>query len=152
MGNSARGGEGESSVSLFSLPVVASSAASSECVCARSETLCPLACLTLRSPCLSKPLNKITIFHLSAGDVTFRNGTSTTGYEATETDSSGVGFPLDANLDLMSLLAEILSDQHVFFAGVSTTWRNAWGDLPKYTRAITPDTSVSQLQWSFVAA
>lgn len=59
------------------------------------------------------------------------------------------GFPLDTNRDVMALLAQLLSNQHAFFAGVSKGWRNAWGDFPKTTRAITADTSVSQLQWSF---
>ena len=49
----------------------------------------------------------------------------------------------------MALLARLLSNQHVFFAGVSKVWRSAWGDLPKTTQAITAETSVSQLLWSF---
>ena len=49
----------------------------------------------------------------------------------------------------MALLAELLSTQYAFFAGISKEWRNAWGELPKVTQAITADTSASQLQWSF---
>ena len=49
----------------------------------------------------------------------------------------------------MTLLAQLLSNQHAFFAGVSKEWRNAWENLPRLTQAITADTSVSQLQWSF---
>lgn len=49
----------------------------------------------------------------------------------------------------MTLLAELLSNQYAFFGGVSKDWKNAWGQQPKTTQAITPDTSVSQLQWSF---
>lgn len=39
--------------------------------------------------------------------------------------------------------------QYAFFSGVLKDWREAWGDLSKTTQAITADTSVSQLQWSF---
>ena len=49
----------------------------------------------------------------------------------------------------MALLVKLLSKQHGFVAGVSKEWRNAWGDFPKSTQAITADTTVSQLQWSF---
>ena len=49
----------------------------------------------------------------------------------------------------MTLLAQLLSNQHAFFGGVSKEWRNAWENLPRLTQAITADTSVSQLQWSF---
>lgn len=70
-------------------------------------------------------------------------------YAATEMTSSGVGLSLNTNGDIMTLLVELLSNQHDFFAGVSTHWRNAWGDLSQVTQAITADTSVSQLQWSF---
>ena len=48
----------------------------------------------------------------------------------------------------MTLLAELLSNQYAFFAGVSKEWRDAWGDLPQTTQAITADTTVSQMQWS----
>ena len=58
-------------------------------------------------------------------------------------------FWLGTNSDVMTLLVELLSNQHVFFAGVSKSWRNTWGDLPKNTQAVTADTSVSQLQFSF---
>ncbi|CAN0110981.1 unnamed protein product, partial [Laminaria digitata] len=68
---------------------------------------------------------------------------------AAGTETAGEGFPLHTNRDVMTLLAELLSNQYAFFAGVSNHWRNAWGELPKTTQAITADTSVSQLQWSF---
>lgn len=60
-----------------------------------------------------------------------------------------MGCWLHNNRDVISLLAKLLSDQYVFFASVSRDWRNAWGDLPKLTQAVTADTSVSQLHWSF---
>lgn len=66
--------------------------------------------------------------------------------EAAEIASAGVGFSLHTNNDVMSLLAELLSDQYAFFAGVSGEWINAWGDLLKLTQAITADTTASQLQ------
>lgn len=62
---------------------------------------------------------------------------------------SAVEFSLRANRDVMALLAELLSNQYWFFAGVSKEWKRAWGELPKTTQAITADTTVSQLQWSF---
>ena len=71
------------------------------------------------------------------------------GAAATYRGSSGVDFPLHTNQDVMALLAKLLSDQYGFFASISKEWRDAWGDLPKRTRAITADTSVSQLQESF---
>lgn len=49
----------------------------------------------------------------------------------------------------MALLADLLADQYAFFAGVSKDWNRARGVLPKTARAITVDTSVSQLLWSF---
>lgn len=61
----------------------------------------------------------------------------------------GLEFSIDTNRDVMTVLAQLLSNQHEFFAGVSKQWRNAWGDLPQTTRAITAETYVSQLQWSF---
>lgn len=63
----------------------------------------------------------------------------------------GTEFSLGTNQDVLELLAELVSNQHAFFAGVSREWREAWGELPKDTRAITATTSVSQLQWSFEA-
>lgn len=66
-------------------------------------------------------------------------------------EPDGVGFSVVASRDVMTLLAELLSNQHAFFAGVSKDWRNAWGGLPKITRAITVDTSISQLRWCFDA-
>ena len=56
---------------------------------------------------------------------------------------------LFTNQDVMTLLAHVLSNQHAFFAGVSKEWRNAWGDLPKVTQAVSSDTYVSQLRCSF---
>ena len=51
----------------------------------------------------------------------------------------------------MTLLAQLLSNQYAFFADVSIDWKNACGELPKITEAITADTTVSQLQWSLDA-
>ena len=72
------------------------------------------------------------------------------GTEATQNGDFSTGrFPLHTNRDVMTVLAELLSNQHLFFAGVSKEWRHAWGKRPKTTRAITAETSPSQLQWSF---
>lgn len=49
----------------------------------------------------------------------------------------------------MTVLAGVLCNQYAFFAEVSTDWRDAWGAHMKTTQAITADTSVSQLKWSF---
>ncbi|CAM9474032.1 unnamed protein product [Laminaria digitata] len=68
--------------------------------------------------------------------------------EDTEEANTGSGFSLCPDRDVMTLLAELLSNQHAFFAGVSKEWKTAWGGLPKLTRAITADTAVSQLHWS----
>eukprot|EP00904_Undaria_pinnatifida_P007971 jgi/Undpi1/4303/HiC_scaffold_17.g07669.m1 len=78
-----------------------------------------------------------------------RQGSTTPGDHVSETEHSRDEFSLGTNGDVMALLAEFLSNQHAFFAGVSKQWRNAWGRLPKTTKAITADTSVSQLQWCF---
>ena len=67
----------------------------------------------------------------------------------TEPDAIGVVFPLQGNGDIMTLLADLLSNQYAFFAEVSRDWRNACDHLPRLTQAITADTSVSQLEWSF---
>ena len=77
----------------------------------------------------------------------FRDGNTMTGPNTTEIESSAAEFSIRNNQDVMALLAELLSNQYAFFAGVSREWRNAWSDLPKFTQAITPDTSISQLQW-----
>lgn len=63
--------------------------------------------------------------------------------------ASTVHFSLSSNRDVMTLLAELLSNQHASFAGVSKEWRGAWGSLPKTTQAIMADTSLGQLQHSF---
>lgn len=52
----------------------------------------------------------------------------------------------------MTLLVALLSNQYAFFAGVSKPWKAAWGNFPKLTQAVTPDTFVSQLQWSFTSS
>ena len=67
---------------------------------------------------------------------------------STKKPPAGDSFTRATNPDVMTVLAELLSNQHVFFAGVSKYRRNAWGGFPKRTQAITPDTSISQLQWS----
>lgn len=56
---------------------------------------------------------------------------------------------LHRNGDILAILAGLLSNQYAFFAEVSKDWRDAWGDMPKTTSAITTYTSVSQLRWSF---
>ncbi|CAM9242002.1 unnamed protein product [Laminaria digitata] len=81
--------------------------------------------------------------------VTVKHRNTMVGTDATAGDTCAAEFSLNTNRDVMTLLAEILSNQHAFFAGVSKDWRNAWRHLPKTTQAITADTSVSQLQWSF---
>ncbi|CAM9217472.1 unnamed protein product, partial [Laminaria digitata] len=78
-----------------------------------------------------------------------RSGIIMPGTKAPETENTVVGFALCTNGDVMTLLAELLSNQHAFFAGVAKEWRAAWGGLPTITQAITADTTVSQLQWSF---
>ena len=42
-----------------------------------------------------------------------------TGSDDTETEPTGDAFPLNANRDVMTLLAELLSNQYAFFAEVS---------------------------------
>ncbi|CAM9839972.1 unnamed protein product, partial [Laminaria digitata] len=78
-----------------------------------------------------------------------RNGNSMPETQATEIVPAGVDISACTNRDVLTLLAELLSNQYSFFAEVSKDWRDAWGDNPKTTQAITADTSVSQLQWSF---
>ncbi|CAM9706437.1 unnamed protein product, partial [Laminaria digitata] len=74
-----------------------------------------------------------------------RNGNTMPGTEATR-----VRRVFHGNGDIMALLAALLpSNQHGYFAEVSKEWRDAWGDQPKHTQAVTSDFSVSQLQWSF---
>ena len=73
------------------------------------------------------------------------------GSDYTEIKVTGDIFPLNANRDVMTLLAELLSNQHALFAEVSIDWKNAWGELPKITQALTADTTISQLQWSLDA-
>ena len=62
------------------------------------------------------------------------------GSDYTEIKVTGDIFPLNANRDVMTLLAELLSNQHALFAEVSIDWKNAWGELPKITQALTADT------------
>ncbi|CAN0070233.1 unnamed protein product, partial [Ectocarpus fasciculatus] len=55
-----------------------------------------------------------------------------------------------ANVYVMSYLAEFVDDnQYLFFASVSRGWRDVWGKRPTVTKALTVDTSVSQLLLSF---
>lgn len=64
--------------------------------------------------------------------------------------AAAVDNPLDANVDIVRCLADFVHDeQHLFFAGVSTLWREAWGRRPTSTRAITEHVTPSQLSWSF---
>ena len=47
--------------------------------------------------------------------------------KSVEIEPAGVGFGLHSNRTVMTLLAELLSDQYAFFAGTSKGWRNSWG-------------------------
>ncbi|CAM9889809.1 unnamed protein product, partial [Laminaria digitata] len=85
--------------------------------------------------------------NIAAGDCSpdsCRNGNAMLDDKAIEVKPAGMGFRLDTNADVMNLLAELLSNQYVFFAGVSKDWKTAWGRLPKITQAITAKTTVSQ--------
>lgn len=59
--------------------------------------------------------------------------------------------PLSTGADITSYLAEFVDDeQYLFFAMVSREWRVAWGQRrPKVTRAVTSDTTLPQLLYSF---
>lgn len=53
-------------------------------------------------------------------------------------------------IDVVCCLSEFVGEAYVVFAGVSKTWKAAWGDQRvKVTRAITPYTSISQLPCAF---
>lgn len=69
--------------------------------------------------------------------------------QATGIDPAGARVGISTNTDVVILLEKLLSNQYVFFEEVSKEWNKAWGSLPKITKAITADISVSQLQWSF---
>ena len=71
---------------------------------------------------------------------TFRIEKTMTSTEAAGNDASGAWFSLDTNRDVMTVLADLLSNHHMFFAGVSKGWRHAWGKRPKTTKAISADT------------
>lgn len=94
----------------------------------------------------------IPVYPSAAHCTVVRTGDTMQGAAATYVSSSGVGFPLHTNRDVMVLLTELLSNQYAFFASISKEWRNTWGDLPKRTRAITADTSVLQLQETSMVA
>lgn len=54
------------------------------------------------------------------------------------------------NEDILSYVVEFFGDkQYLFFAKVSKSWNNAWGQRPKVTSYATPQSSVSQLLQSF---
>lgn len=58
--------------------------------------------------------------------------------------------PAMTNEDIIGCLVEFVSKkQFLFFAPVSRTWVAAWGQRPTLTRFVTPDTSLSQMQYSF---
>lgn len=58
--------------------------------------------------------------------------------------------PLVTSADVPSHVAEFVGDdQYFFFAPVSRGWKNAWGERPRATRAVTVDTSVNQLVCAF---
>lgn len=59
--------------------------------------------------------------------------------------------PLVTNMDILRTLAGIIDDEeYMFFALVSTGWRNAWAaDRPRVTRAVSAHCTVSQLEYSF---
>ncbi|CAN0414651.1 unnamed protein product, partial [Ectocarpus sp. 8 AP-2014] len=60
-----------------------------------------------------------------------------------------MGNPFQATADVISHASEFVhDDQFLFFASVSRAWRGAWRGRPTSTRAITPDTSPSQLRHS----
>lgn len=59
--------------------------------------------------------------------------------------------PLDAKADIVSCVADFVDDEdHVFFAGVSTLFKKAWGQRPRLTRAVNDRTTVTQLAWAFL--
>lgn len=58
--------------------------------------------------------------------------------------------PLLEGVDITSYLAEFVEEnRYLFFALVSRGWRTAWGRRPTVTKALTTDSSVSQLLYSF---
>ncbi|CAM9686416.1 unnamed protein product, partial [Scytosiphon promiscuus] len=60
--------------------------------------------------------------------------------------------PLDTKVDIVACLAEFVDDEdHLFFTGVSSLWKEAWGQRPRITRAIADHTTVSQLACSFAS-
>lgn len=53
-------------------------------------------------------------------------------------------------VDVLSCLVEfVASKQFLFFAPLSSSWKVAWGQRPKMTSFVKPDSSVSQLRESF---
>lgn len=65
-------------------------------------------------------------------------------------EASSVENPLQTKTDIISHVAEFVQDnQYLFFASVSKDWRSRWGQRPKVTRAVSADTSVVQLRYSF---
>lgn len=58
--------------------------------------------------------------------------------------------PFGENTDIISHLAAFVdAKDFLFFASVCKRWKNAWGERPTHTMALTPATSVSQLSYSF---
>ena len=76
---------------------------------------------------------------------TFRNRTTMPGPGASEIEFAEVTFSVSTNEDVMTLLAELLSNQYAFFAAVSKEWRNACGKRPRITQALRADPSIFQL-------
>ena len=57
--------------------------------------------------------------------------------------------PLVSKDVILNLAGFVDDEQYLFFASVSTAWKEAWGLRPKVTRAVTPYTTVPQLVQSF---
>lgn len=49
------------------------------------------------------------------------------------------------NDDVLSHITEFMEEEYVVFASVSTSWKLAWGDKPKITRALEVGTTIKQL-------
>lgn len=79
----------------------------------------------------------------------FRNDNITPGTEATHRGSPGLQFSVNVNPDVLTLLSELLSNHHLFFAGVLKMWQTGWRERPNITQAMTPHTTVSPLRWFF---
>ena len=71
-------------------------------------------------------------------------------FERQETCASTMESPLQNNTNIASHLAEFVPpDQFLHFVSACKGWKACWGDRPSVTRAITSDTSIAQLRFSF---